>query len=619
MAAIGQASGTAPPGQRAPAVPSTHPAAAGDGIPALRALLDGGPLLLSNDGRSATDRFHFAFLLRTSGPDGKELGMVANVVRDRDRSAVVVTSLDGTCYAYMTDGLFVSVDPDEPGGLAFMDHGSPDFVFASAADGQGVDMELSQGPATGKTRILLDIGSILKAAVPQIADSRYDAEQRIVTYHTARAEGQVQMADARHAATFGVKEMVVKATAGPVLAASLADSLKADQDFFGVTRQSVEGLGLHVRRLAAGSDPVTVFPPPQLGTDEKMRAAAAKLASLLPKLPGPDRKAVAADDSRQKLTEAVYATLDKVEALALGMALTAEERAKVSALVRARKAAFDDALADNDAGRKSPQDVAAAARSAVDTDAAVRAALGDEKTGELARRWRATLKPASPATTPAPATSPSPATRADGQLGRPDGSPADAGRAEAAALVVRVRAALAGVEMNADHRRRADAFVAGVEATLAAADAGLADGSLTPAEASARRRTALDLGDRLRAAIGDDAYVAFANRWAALRPAATPASRRADPFLDQAVPVLASAIRRVQMTEEQRRACDAALARAVERYELAVKQATAGGIGAADLKRFAGELTSDFVAALKQALSPDQYRELEKRVYEQDH
>lgn len=100
-------------------------------------------LRLSTDNNTATDKFSLRFILHQKTVGRTQLQLQAFIVRRADRVAILVMSFDGLPYCYMTKGLVLAVDDENPGGLVRCDVGCPNFTWTADPKTEQVTANIS--------------------------------------------------------------------------------------------------------------------------------------------------------------------------------------------------------------------------------------------------------------------------------------------------------------------------------------------------------------------------------------------------------------------------------------------------------------------------------------------
>jgi hypothetical protein len=275
----------------APQPPITGPEAdAVDGLPVLKQLVEGGRLRLSADESGATTTFYFALFAYVRGPQGASPSTEVAVWRDGDHLLVWTGSRQDkkpplpTCA--MTDGLFVGLDPKNPGGLVLIDGGHPEVVFSGSQDKKGIDFVVGyRRSGLDSAHIVFDGKAILQSSFSTMTSASYDEKNKTVTVTTKRAKMQLKpAADAK--LPCAVEWMTVTGPTQAVAMRMAQEPLKPPPRLEKFTAAAVEASGLPLRRL--GSDdpeselrPYFDVPVADFYADPRHRQAAEKLWMIL--------------------------------------------------------------------------------------------------------------------------------------------------------------------------------------------------------------------------------------------------------------------------------------------------------------------------------------------------
>jgi len=275
LASVNAAAGTAP---------ATRPAPATE----LRALLQARPGRLTMAPDSASSRFHLTFVLSTSDPLGAVRSFAALVARDGPRVVIAVragTRSDaGPVLCYITNDLYVGLDPRTPGGL-LVDRGmQPRFALTAKKDRPGVWMQLTcamEGPAAVTYDPVALVLSLLgDARDVQSNDAAADH------FTILRTRGRIRLRTVPRFAPWppmAVKEMVIEFDDpnNPGIGAIVGDSPEPTIDCFGLTVDALAKLNVPIRERPAGE--LLVVPPPiELTDDRRHREIGLALARLMP-------------------------------------------------------------------------------------------------------------------------------------------------------------------------------------------------------------------------------------------------------------------------------------------------------------------------------------------------
>ena len=207
---------------------------------------------LSTADATAPDHYHFLVRVALARKDGGTLASDYLIERDGDEVGVLVRSADGLPFAYATNGLFVGIDPKEPGRLVTFTGGSPTFAYEARADGSGLVFELSYVKDATKPSVVFDARSLLAAALERAVDAKVAPDGRSVELKTVKATITVVAALPEKTAAFAVERLTTTTTASG--AAITVTDIHVERtlcvNVLGVTRDSVRKLGLPIRELA---------------------------------------------------------------------------------------------------------------------------------------------------------------------------------------------------------------------------------------------------------------------------------------------------------------------------------------------------------------------------------
>ena len=251
-----------------------------DAVALIRRLVDGNGLRLSTEGAGATDRFHFVVrFMITARANDPVRSMTYLIARDGRRVAVLARTADDLAFGYMTSGFCVIFDPEHPGHLAMSDAGgAPAFVMEAGKDESGMAFQLGFARNTEETRVVLDIGSLLQAALRQLRAAKL--EKGRVTLETEHSTIWLSVpSDLDHAA-FPIDGFAMAGAGYAVSVAAIKPGFRPDQPVFEVTKTAVEGLKLPMAVVAKPSPKISLIAPPEFGESPAERAAAEKLGTL---------------------------------------------------------------------------------------------------------------------------------------------------------------------------------------------------------------------------------------------------------------------------------------------------------------------------------------------------
>jgi hypothetical protein len=227
----------------------------------------------------------FVFTLKISIPMEGQPPQVSNylVVRDGKHVSVLVSTAEGLPVYFLTDGLFVGVDFDRPGGLMLYDGGDPTMTLASAADGSGVDLDVSFTASGRRRRIIVDVASLLRAVLPKTLAATVGKDGSL-SLKSERSRITLSPPDVTDKSGFGVGSVSIRTAKGMELTVEgfSADAEKSPRGMIGMNRNSIEALGLPIRVLTLDGAPLpaNLLAPAGFSHAQGERKAAEKLQSL---------------------------------------------------------------------------------------------------------------------------------------------------------------------------------------------------------------------------------------------------------------------------------------------------------------------------------------------------
>jgi hypothetical protein len=294
-AAIARAADPSPEGGAkapdAPQAPITGPdAEAVDGLPVLKQLVEGGRLRLSADDASAATTFYFALFAYVRGPQGVSPSTEVAVWRDGQHLLVWTGSRQDkkpplpTCA--MTDGLFVGLDPKNPGGVVLIDGGHPEVVFSGSQDKKGIDFVVAyRRTGLDAARVFFDGKAIIQSSFSTMTSASYDEKNKTVAVTTKRAKMQLKPA-ADPKAPCALEWLTVTGPTQAVALRMAQEPLKPPPRVENFTAAAVEASGLPLRRLGADDPdselrPYFDVPVADFYADPRHRQAAEKLWMIL--------------------------------------------------------------------------------------------------------------------------------------------------------------------------------------------------------------------------------------------------------------------------------------------------------------------------------------------------
>lgn len=271
--------------ETAPAAPGAAAAAeaTADAATEISRLLAGRPLRLSTEDERPPDRFHFVLRLTMVTRGAKPQYTDYVVVKDGGRVGILVRSLDGLPYCYMTEGYMVMLDKKKPGHLLVLTRGAPDFAFREAKEKGAVDFRVSHAGTAEKARVELDLGYVLAVAAQRLESASFDRGNATLFARTKTTALLITLPAVDEPGGFGLRSFVTRNNSGQTLAfLDLTAGGRPPLDLANATPAAVKDLGLPSREMAEGEPAaLALIVPPGFGTDARERAAAEKLAGLL--------------------------------------------------------------------------------------------------------------------------------------------------------------------------------------------------------------------------------------------------------------------------------------------------------------------------------------------------
>jgi len=177
-------------------------------------------------------------------------------------------------------GLFLGlVSPSDPGELIVHRGGGPFFELRMVGK-TNVDVHAGYVPSRKDAGIDLDLGSILRGALPHIRTASYDAGTRTIQARTKRTSLRIQLADNEAASTFPIREICFTPTDGPIWTVTdIVCGEKISRGLLGIRQEELKKLGLPIVVLPDSQSISDIKMPLTFATDldERGRRAAEKL------------------------------------------------------------------------------------------------------------------------------------------------------------------------------------------------------------------------------------------------------------------------------------------------------------------------------------------------------
>lgn len=261
----------------------TADARTADGIATIRRIAADKLLRLSTDIEPPPKRFQFAIRLSCEPPNAAPNYTDYLVVKDGDRTGVLIRDLDGLPYCYITEGLMVMVDREVPGRLLVTSVGAPSVVYRMADEPGKLDLWISHIRKATKGTIDLNIGPILLALAEKVRQVTYERSSGTLVARTDQSAVMLTMRAVERPGDFGLRGFVTRTSGAQTIALLDPEVDNAPAlDLTRINKQSIAALELPIREIADDEkNAVALTIPAHFGADPKERAAATKLASLL--------------------------------------------------------------------------------------------------------------------------------------------------------------------------------------------------------------------------------------------------------------------------------------------------------------------------------------------------
>jgi hypothetical protein len=240
-------------------------------------------LCLSTSPASWSKDFQFKFTYKAVPPEANEADILPNeaiVVQHGVVAAVLLQTTNSLPFYYAnTRGLVVRLgSPSTPDVLYLRADGHP-YVTLRAQDETG--LQIVVGCSSRWTMpVDLDIGSLLRSALPHIKEASYDATTRTIRAGKTNMVLRIVLPDNDAATTFPVREFSITNQGQLICAVSdIVLDPNIGRGLLSVTEKDLEKLGLPLK-VVPDSEPVSLLDPTvrtTFGADERERRAAEKL------------------------------------------------------------------------------------------------------------------------------------------------------------------------------------------------------------------------------------------------------------------------------------------------------------------------------------------------------
>jgi hypothetical protein len=271
-----------PPATQPATQTATQPEAHPDGRKALSDLASHPKLLLTNDAASAHDRFSYAIAINPP-PGGSSQATTILVVRDGDHIGVVVGARGLPSY-YMTDGLFIAVDPKNPGQLMMHEGGSVKLEFG----GKEAGGNLAYSARGKESRLVLDPAALIKSLAGNIKQSEYRPELFRLTMRTEAGDQlKIKLPQPGKENTYPIENLMFQAPGPSGLTfafGSVTPNVVLKKSIAGRTLEDVRKLGMTIRKLSDQDleKDYAALARADFAENEEEQEAAEKLRGLFP-------------------------------------------------------------------------------------------------------------------------------------------------------------------------------------------------------------------------------------------------------------------------------------------------------------------------------------------------
>lgn len=251
------------------------------------------PLELSTADSSSSKQFCFEFRIAYQpGSDVPPLRIL--ILRDDNRVAMLVRSLDGKCYTYFTDGLMITLDHDHPGGFVMSTVGVPTGDYWLDAQGRIHFDWTYYRPHGDGHRIMVSLHDDLKSLLDLVTKASYDRQSKSYVLKTKQSSAKLTIdPSAAIAVEFFLKEYVGN-WAGLTLAFKFIDAKEIPARFHGliadvaVTKNALTNSGLPIRDVSKESNSAfttavdeAFVVPKDFASDPEDLKATSKLSEIL--------------------------------------------------------------------------------------------------------------------------------------------------------------------------------------------------------------------------------------------------------------------------------------------------------------------------------------------------
>jgi hypothetical protein len=222
----------------------------------LRGYAEDSNLRLSSDDR-LTPHFHAMVRTAYQATPRQVAGTIYIVHRDGDRIAILLLSLAGFPYAFMTNGLLVVMDEEVPGRLLFHEGGNPSFVVKAGEASDRTICDISYGNRIEKPHLLLDLQSILAATQNQAISSKVLSAQGLEV-KTKRGAASIETATGDSPYRFPIASIALTGSDGDSLAIGpIGTAHRPAANVLGVSLEDVRSLNVPLKQI--GNDEAPKF------------------------------------------------------------------------------------------------------------------------------------------------------------------------------------------------------------------------------------------------------------------------------------------------------------------------------------------------------------------------
>jgi hypothetical protein len=252
----------------------------------LNRLLQNKRLTLSMGADSFADRFEFVFAWMTPPRDGSPRGGQYWIARDKREMAAGVYAVDGSPFAYATNGLLAALDPRRLDQITVIESGTPHFVFDAGSAGVGLDSELAFLHGINDPSLRVDLASLINSAIEKAVDADFDARQRTLRLNTKKAVIAVTLAGVHDASAFPVERFSVASKAGLVVVLSNIRAGGNRPAIMGLHKEDFVRTGLAIAQPSAGPpSKLALTVPLGFGATQSEQLSIGRLRKAIPALP----------------------------------------------------------------------------------------------------------------------------------------------------------------------------------------------------------------------------------------------------------------------------------------------------------------------------------------------